>query len=135
MCSRLMKPRSRMGHSIISGIPAVEIGLRYLESVGIENIGERVRCLTGWLLDELLGLRHSNGNAMVHIYGPVTTHARGGTVTLNFYDPDGHLLDYRRVEELASKENIASLGRLEYAHEGETGAECGRFRDQKGNLG
>ena len=26
---------------------------------------------------------------------------RGGTITLNFYDPDGHLLDYRRVEELA----------------------------------
>ena len=89
------------------GIPAVEIGLRHLESVGIENIGERVRCLTGWLLDELLALRHSNGKAMVRIYGPVTTHARGGTVTLNFYDPGGHLLDYRRVEELANTENIS----------------------------
>jgi selenocysteine lyase/cysteine desulfurase len=88
-------------------IPAVEIGLRYLESVGIENIKERVRCLTGWLLDELLALRHRNGNAMVRIYGPVTTHARGGTVTMNFYDPDGHLLDYRRVEELANEENIS----------------------------
>jgi selenocysteine lyase/cysteine desulfurase len=88
-------------------IPAVEIGLRYLESVGIENIGERVRCLTGWLLDELLALRHSNGNAMVRIYGPVMTDARGGTVTINFYDPDGHLLDYRRVEELANQENIS----------------------------
>ena len=88
-------------------IPAVEIGLRYLESAGIENIGERVRCLTGWLLDELLAMRHSNGNAMVRIYGPVSTSARGGTVTMNFYDPDGHLLDYRRVEELASKENIS----------------------------
>jgi molybdenum cofactor sulfurtransferase len=88
-------------------IPAVEIGLRYLEFVGIETIGERVRCLTGWLLDELLALRHSNGNAMVRIYGPVTTQARGGTITINFYDPDGHLLDYRRVEELANKENIS----------------------------
>jgi molybdenum cofactor sulfurtransferase len=88
-------------------IPAVEIGLRYLESVGIENIGQRVRCLTGWLLDELLALRHSNGNPAVRIYGPATTHARGGTVTLNFYDPDGHLLDYRRVEELANQENIS----------------------------
>ena len=38
---------------------------------------------------------------MVRIYGPMTTAARGGTVTMNFYDPDGHLLDYRRVEELA----------------------------------
>lgn len=32
---------------------------------------------------------------------------RGGTVTLNFYDPDGHLLDYRRVEELASAHRIS----------------------------
>ena len=84
-------------------IPAVEIGLRHLESIGIDTIGERVRCLTGWLLDELLALRHQNGNAMVRIYGPVTTHARGGTVTMNFYDPNGHLLDYRRVEELGEQ--------------------------------
>ncbi len=87
--------------------PAVEIGLRYLESIGIENIGERVRCLTGWLLDELLALRHSNGHAMVRIYGPITTHACGGTITMNLYDPDGRLLDYRRVEEFANKENIS----------------------------
>ena len=32
---------------------------------------------------------------------------RGGTVTLNFYDPDGHLLDYRRVEELAGGSGIS----------------------------
>ena len=37
-------------------IPAVEIGLRYLQGIGIELIAERVRCLTGWLLDELLAL-------------------------------------------------------------------------------
>lgn len=88
-------------------IPAVEIGLRHLESIGIEIISERVRCLTGWLLEELLALRHSNGRAMVRIYGPATTQARGGTVTLNLYDPQGHLLDYRRVEELAGAENIS----------------------------
>jgi selenocysteine lyase/cysteine desulfurase len=32
---------------------------------------------------------------------------RGGTVTLNFYDPAGQLLDYRRIEELASGEGIS----------------------------
>ncbi|HTC63711.1 MAG TPA: aminotransferase class V-fold PLP-dependent enzyme [Candidatus Saccharimonadales bacterium] len=88
-------------------IPAVEIGLRHLESIGIDMIAERVRCLTGWLLEELLALRHTNGRAMVRIYGPATTQARGGTVTLNLYDPQGHLLDYRRVEELAGAENIS----------------------------
>ena len=88
-------------------IPAVEIGLLHLQSIGIETIAERVRCLTGWLLEELLALRHSNGRAMVRIYGPANTHARGGTVTLNLYDPQGHLLDYRRVEELAGTEGIS----------------------------
>jgi len=88
-------------------IPAVEIGLRHLQAIGIELIGERVRCLTGWLLEELLALRHSNGRAMVRIYGPANTEARGGTVTLNLYDPQGHLLDYRRVEELAGQEKIS----------------------------
>ena len=88
-------------------IPAVEIGLLHLQSIGIETIAERVRCLTGWLLEELLALRHTNGRAMVRIYGPANTQARGGTVTLNLYDPLGHLLDYRRVEELAGAENIS----------------------------
>jgi selenocysteine lyase/cysteine desulfurase len=88
-------------------IPAVEIGLRHLESVGIEAIETRVRCLTGWILDELVALRHSNGRHMARIYGPLTTSMRGGIVTMNFYDPDGHLLDYRRVEELAGQSGIS----------------------------
>lgn len=89
------------------GIPAVEIGLRYLESIGIETIAERVRCLTGWLLEQLLALRHDNGRPMVRIYGPATTEERGGTISLNLYDPHGHLLDYRRVEELAGAQAIS----------------------------
>jgi selenocysteine lyase/cysteine desulfurase len=88
-------------------IPAVEIGLRHLASIGMDVIETRVRCLTGWLLDELVHLQHSNGRHMVRIYGPITTASRGGTVTMNFYDPDGHLLDYRRVEELASAQRIS----------------------------
>jgi molybdenum cofactor sulfurtransferase len=88
-------------------IPAVEIGLRHLASVGLGTIRTRTRCLTGWLLAQLLELRHSNGRPMVRIYGPATTTDRGGTVTMNFYDRDGRLLDYRRVEELASQEDIS----------------------------
>jgi len=88
-------------------IPAVEIGLRHIESIGIEAIGERIACLTGWCLEELMALRHSNGRAMVRIYGPVTMDSRGGTITLNLYDPHGHLFDYRRIEELAGEERIS----------------------------
>lgn len=88
-------------------IPAVEIGLRHLASIGLETVHTRVRCLTDWLLARLSDLQHSNGRPMVRIYGPVTTAARGGTVAMNFYDPQGHLLDYRRVEELASGQRIS----------------------------
>ena len=88
-------------------IPAVEIGIRHLERIGMETIRTRVECLTDWLIAELLALRHSNERPMVRIYGPGTTTMRGGTVTINFYDPNGHLLDYRRVEELAGLEQIS----------------------------
>ncbi|MCP4418695.1 MAG: aminotransferase class V-fold PLP-dependent enzyme [Chloroflexi bacterium] len=88
-------------------IPAVKIGLEHLQKVGIETIGERVHCLTGWLIDQLLMLKHENDNPMIRIYGPANTEMRGGTVTLNFYDPNGRLLDYRRVEELANGEGIS----------------------------
>lgn len=88
-------------------IPAVKLGLDHLAQVGIETIGVRVHCLIGWLLAQLMMLEHSNGRPMVRIYGPTNTEMRGGTITLNFYDPDGHLLDYRRIEELANHARIS----------------------------
>jgi molybdenum cofactor sulfurtransferase len=89
------------------GIPAVAIGLRHLERAGLERIATRVACLTGWLLQELAALTHANGRSLVRIYGPMTTTMRGGVVTMNFYDPDGRLLDYRRIEELAGAQHIS----------------------------
>ena len=89
------------------GIPAVEIGLRHLQKVGIQTIQTRVNCLTDWLIRQLLALSHSNGRPMVRLYGPANMVMRGGTVTMNFYDPSGHLFDYRRIEELAGDAGIS----------------------------
>ncbi|WP_396627059.1 aminotransferase class V-fold PLP-dependent enzyme [Luteitalea sp.] len=89
------------------GIPAVQIGLEHLGAVGLPLIKQRVRCLAGYLLRELVALRHENGAPVCRIYGPVTTEARGGTITFNLYDPEGHLFDYRRVEELANEAGIS----------------------------
>jgi selenocysteine lyase/cysteine desulfurase len=88
-------------------LPAVEIGSKHIEQVGIDVIHERVRCLTGWLLDQLTALKHSNGAALVRIYGPITTERRGGTIALNFYDPNGTIIDYRRLEQIANERNIS----------------------------
>ena len=88
-------------------IPAVEIGLRHLEHAGLGAIQTRIACLTDWLLTELQALRHGNGSPVVRLYGPSTCEDRGGTVTLNFYDPEGTLLDFRRIEELAGTKGIS----------------------------
>lgn len=88
-------------------LPAVEIGLRHINRVGYDAIHTRVACLTGWLLDQLSALRHTNGQPVVKIYGPLDTHARGGTITLNFFDPRGHFVDHLRVEERANRRNIS----------------------------
>ncbi len=88
-------------------LPAVEIGLKHIEAIGLEMIHERVRCLTGWLLNNLLALRHSNGRPLVQLYGPPNTHQRGGTVTINFFDSTGRAIDHRVIERRANRENIS----------------------------
>lgn len=88
-------------------IPAVEIGLRHIQQVGIHNIHERVTCLTDWLIHQLIGLRHNNGRPLITLYGPANTHQRGGTITVNFYDADGHILDFHRIESAANARNIS----------------------------
>jgi molybdenum cofactor sulfurtransferase len=88
-------------------IPAVEIGLRHLQDVGYPAIHERVRCLTGWLLDNLVMMHHSSGMPLARVYGPTTTEARGGAVAANFVDSQGRSIDHRSIEEQAGKSNIS----------------------------
>jgi molybdenum cofactor sulfurtransferase len=90
-----------------TNIPAVELGLDAVESVGIERIHERVRCLTGWLIDELTALRHGSGLPLVKLYGPASTVGRGGTVTVNFFDPEGRFVDHALVETRAARRRIS----------------------------
>ena len=88
-------------------IPAIEIGLRHIESIGYDVIGERVKTLTGWLLQNLTALKHSTGEPLVRLFGPATSEGRGGAVTVNFYDKDGHAFDHRFIESEANKVNIS----------------------------
>ncbi len=88
-------------------IPAVEFGLDLMESIGVSVIHERVRCLSGWLLAELLALHHPNGRRLVRLYGPVTMKRRGGTLAFNFVDADGTVIDHQAVERRAGRQNIA----------------------------
>lgn len=88
-------------------IPAVEIGLKHIESIGYETIHERVMCLTNYLLKELEALKHANGATLVRVYGPTDTTMRGATITMNFYDAGGKAIDHREIERRANAQNIS----------------------------
>ena len=88
-------------------IPAVEIGLRHIQSIGYETIHARVHCLTGWLLERLSEMKHSTGAPLARVYGPLDTTKRGGAVTANFYDKDGQPIDHRFIEAKANQSNIS----------------------------
>lgn len=88
-------------------LPAVQIGLEHLERAGIERIHERVRCLTGFLLEGMEALKHSNGRPVVRVHGPVTLEARGATVAFNVIDTNDVPLDIADVEERAGRANIS----------------------------
>ncbi|MDK1029452.1 MAG: aminotransferase class V-fold PLP-dependent enzyme [Anaerolineae bacterium] len=88
-------------------IPAIEIGLKHIESIGYDVIQERVGCLTGWLLDNLNMMTHSTGESLVRIYGPTDTKDRGGAVTFNCYNKAGVPIEHSAIEEAANQVNIS----------------------------
>jgi len=88
-------------------IPAIEIGLKHIESIGYDVIQERVHSLAGWLLDKLTSMKHSSGTHLARVYGPTTTQDRGGAVAANFYDKEGKAIDHRFIEERANEANIS----------------------------
>ena len=88
-------------------LPAVEIGLRLLDRIGIETIHTRVGALGSWLLDALGSLRHSDGSPAATVYGPASRDRRGATIAFNFLHPDGRVVDERYVDRVASQRNIS----------------------------
>jgi len=90
-----------------TNIPAVEIGLDYLDSVGVDLVHERVQCLTGWITDRLLAMRHKSGKPVIRLYGPRSTRMRGGTITMNFFDARGEVIDHTIIEERANRRMIS----------------------------
>jgi selenocysteine lyase/cysteine desulfurase len=89
------------------GLPAVNIGLRFLQSIGLDSVHSHVRSLTADLIRGLTSLEHPGGAPMVRIYGPTTTRMRGGTVTFNVLDAGGAFVELPAVEEAAAAARIS----------------------------
>ncbi|MBT8495046.1 MAG: aminotransferase class V-fold PLP-dependent enzyme [Deltaproteobacteria bacterium] len=90
-----------------SNIPAVEQGLDFIDSIGLERIHDRVQALAGWLIEELVELRYPNGAHLIRLYGPRSTEGRGGTLALNFCSPSGEIIDQELIESLANERRIS----------------------------
>lgn len=88
-------------------LPAVEIGLRYLERIGIDAIHAHVAQRCGELLAVLGGLRHAGGAPVATLYGPPDGDRRGATVAFNFLHPDGRIVDERYVDRIAREYGVS----------------------------
>jgi selenocysteine lyase/cysteine desulfurase len=88
-------------------IPDVVTGLDWVGRIGMNQIGGRVSELTGWLLANLVSLKHSNGEPMIRVYGPRDDRDRGGTIAFNFLDPAGAVVDERVISRDASAAGIS----------------------------
>jgi molybdenum cofactor sulfurtransferase len=104
-------------------IPAIPLGLKWLQNIGQEIIEKRIETLTSWMLDSLQSLRHTNGKRVVKLYGPKNTTKRGGTICFNFLSPEGELYQAEKTEALAARFNIclkaaghSNPGTLKIAH-------------------
>jgi len=89
------------------GLPAVTLGLKHLNRIGVDVIHNRVSALAKWLLTAFGALRHTNGAAMVKVFGPQDMDRRGATIAFYLLDPAGTVFDVYRVEKLAGKEHIS----------------------------
>jgi selenocysteine lyase/cysteine desulfurase len=103
-----IRPRGLRGRTVdYLGIPAVEIGLRHLEKVGIDAITERVTSLGSRLLEALQRARALRREPRDPLYGPATWDRRGGTIAFNFLHPDGAWSTSAFVDRAAAAHNIS----------------------------
>ena len=89
------------------GLPGIEIGLRHVESIGLDTIHRRVQALTRRLLAELSALRHPDGSPAIRRYGPPDDADRGGTIPFNVLDRRGEVVGFWDVEAAADEHRIS----------------------------
>ena len=75
-------------------LPAVEIGLRFLDRIGIDTIHAHVEALSRRSRHARRAAPHDGAPAAT-VYGPRTIDRRGATIAFNFLHPDGRVVDER----------------------------------------
>ena len=88
-------------------IPAVKIGLDWMQELNMQQVRTRLHALTDYLIQSLLSLKHQTGQPLIHVFGPHNMEARGYTIIINFFGADGEKLDVSTIEQAANQERIS----------------------------
>ena len=89
-------------------IPLISLGLKYMQSIGLNVIEEHNRVLMLQLEEGLQQIKHSNGKSLLALYGPrAETGMRGSALACNFTYNTGKVINCYLVEQCAMKSNIS----------------------------
>lgn len=88
-------------------IPAIKIGLDFIEDIQMQRISERVQGLTLFLYNALRTICHASGGRVVRIFGPEDRTQTGGTLIMNFFDRNGEAFPFELIEQKANEEGIS----------------------------
>jgi len=85
-------------------------GLDHADALGLIAIGNRLRCISNWLVVALQKLRHphaESGHQLVRLYGPRVKFDRGPSLAFNVFDWKGERVAPPLVQKLADRHNIS----------------------------
>lgn len=87
-------------------------GLDHADALGLIAIGNRLRCISNWLVVAMQKLRHPHpehggGKQLVRVYGPRVKFERGPSLAFNVYDWKGERMAPALVQKLADRQGIS----------------------------
>uniref|UniRef100_A0ACD5Y212 Uncharacterized protein n=1 Tax=Avena sativa TaxID=4498 RepID=A0ACD5Y212_AVESA len=87
-------------------------GLDHADALGLIAIGNRLRCISNWLVVAMQRLRHPHpeqggGQQLVRLYGPRVKFERGASLAFNVYDWKGEKVAPALVQKLADRHCIS----------------------------
>ena len=88
-------------------IPALKIGLDYIESIGIKRINERVDALMKYLFEGIKDIKHDSGIHVVKIFGPKDRKNTGGTIIMTFFNGKNELIPFEEIDQRANERMIS----------------------------
>lgn len=90
-----------------TNLPAIKMGLCFLEDVGLSRIQKRIYELRKYAYEELSSLKHSNGKPLVNLFGPTNHENVGGTLIMTFFNKNGEKYLFEEIERKANAKNIS----------------------------